>query len=193
MPDLTDTEILMLPGWHGSGPEHWQTFWEAAFPNMRRVAQTDWEAPRYADWAEHLTAAVSACRKPVILVGHSLGTTLVVRWALDHPVNKVAGAFLVAPTDIDRFVGEPGYNIVGFDPIILAPLPFPATVIASRNDDRVSFERAQAFATSWGARLVDAGHLGHMGSAAKLGLWPQGLVWFGQFLAALDPDCHPDR
>ena len=187
MLDLADFNILILPGWHGSGPEHWQTAWEAAFPSMRRVVQTDWESPHYIDWSQQLTAAVETCRKPVVLVGHSLGTTLAVRWAADHPDSKVAGAFLVAPTDIDRFAGSPGYAIHGFDPILMDPLPFPATVVASRNDDRVSFERARIFASSWGARLVDAGNLGHMGSAAKLGLWPQGLVWFGQFLATLHP------
>jgi hypothetical protein len=26
---------------------------------------------------------------------------------------------------------------------------------------------------------------GHLGSAAKLGLWPQGLVFFGQFVGTL--------
>ncbi len=190
MQDLTDFDILILPGWHGSGSEHWQTAWEAAFANMRRVAQGDWESPRYMDWSQRLTAAVENCKKPVILVGHSLGTTLVVRWAAEHPASRVAGAFLVAPTDIDRFVGSPGYNIQGFDHVLMAPLPFPSTVVASRNDDRVSFERAEVFASSWGAQLVDAGNLGHMGSAAKLGLWPQGLVWFGQFLATLDSDRH---
>ncbi|MDE2260327.1 MAG: serine hydrolase family protein [Betaproteobacteria bacterium] len=186
MNTLTDYDILILPGWHGSGPEHWQTAWEAEFPNMRRVIQENWEAPRYADWSQRLTEAAGTCKKPVILVGHSLGTTLAVRWALTHSAFTVAGAFLVAPTDIDRFVGDPEYDILGFDPILLAPLPFPAMVVASRNDERVSFERAKVFATAWKARLVDAGTLGHIGSAAKLGLWPQGLVWFGQFLASLE-------
>jgi hypothetical protein len=32
---------------------------------------------------------------------------------------------------------------------------------------------------------VDAGNLGHIGSAAKLGLWPFGLFYFGQFVGSL--------
>src|SRR3972149_6660062 len=64
-----------------------------------------------------------------------------------------------------------------------APLPFPSGVVASRDDDRVSFDRAEAFAVAWGSTLIDAGNHGHLGSAAQLGVWPSGLLWFGQFLA----------
>jgi predicted alpha/beta hydrolase family esterase len=97
----------------------------------------------------------------------------------------VAGAFLVATSDIDRLAGTPGHLMRGFDPIIMQRLPFPSVVLASHNDDRVTFERAEAFASAWGSRLVDVGALGHIGAAAKLGLWPQGLVWFGQFIASV--------
>jgi predicted alpha/beta hydrolase family esterase len=33
---------------------------------------------------------------------------------------------------------------------------------------------------------VDAGNLGHIGSASKLGLWPFGLFHFGQFIGSLE-------
>lgn len=183
MRDLSEFDILILSGWHNSGPEHWQTHWEAAFPNMRRVEQDDWETPVYADWARRLTEAVAQCERPILLVAHSLGTALVVRWSREADTRAVGGAFLVAATDVDRLAGEP---IHGFSPAILQPLPFPSFVVASHDDERVSFERARSFASAWGSRLVDAGHLGHMGSAARLGLWPRGLVWFGQFIASVD-------
>ena len=183
--DLHDFDVLILPGWKNSGPEHWQTHWESAFPHMRRVLQADWDAPRYADWATRLTAAVAGCRSPVLLVAHSLGTALVTRWAQESDTRAIAGAFLVAATDMDRFEGKDGNPYQGFAPLLLKPLPFPAWVIASRNDERVDFERARAFANAWGAHCVDAGLLGHMGSASRLGVWPQGLVWFGQFIASL--------
>jgi uncharacterized protein len=54
----------------------------------------------------------------------------------------------------------------------------------------VSFGRAQAFASAWGSTLIDAGNLGHMGSAAKLGVWPARLAWFGQFVASLGLGHH---
>ena len=67
--------------------------------------------------------------------------------------------------------------------MIAAPLPFSSMVLASRNDYRVSFERAKFFADAWGSIFVDAGSLGHMDT--ELGLWPHGLVWLGQFVGTL--------
>lgn len=185
MRDLNDFDILILPGWHNSGPDHWQTHWEAAFSNMRRVDQADWEAPIYSDWSRRLTEAVNSCKRPVLLIAHSLGTALVVRWSQEADTQAVAGAFLVATTDVDRFAQEPGNPVLGFDPIIMKPLPFPSVVLASHNDERATFGRSETFASAWGSRLIDVGAIGHIGSAAKLGLWPQGLVWFGQFIASI--------
>lgn len=185
---LEDFDVLILPGVGGAGPDHWQTFWQRAFPSFRRVLQDNWELPVYGDWALRLSDAVNAAKKPVMLVGHSLGTCLTVRWANENPTlaRKVVGAFLVATTDIDRFEGKGGTPATGFAPIILEPLPFPALIVASHNDERVSFERASEFANAWGATLADVGDAGHIGSAAKLGVWPTGLVLLGQFIATLN-------
>jgi uncharacterized protein len=187
MHDLTEFTILILPGVGGSGAEHWQTAWERAFPTFLRVEQVDWDKPVYAEWSARLSEAVAQSTRPVVLVAHSLGTSLTMRWALDQPAlaPKVAGAFLVAPTDRDRFDGASDSPVRGFGKMILERLPFPSAVVASRNDDRVSFARAEAFAAAWGSTLIDAGNNGHMGSVAKLGDWPFGLLSFGQFLASL--------
>jgi predicted alpha/beta hydrolase family esterase len=183
--ELKDFSVLILPGLGGSGPDHWHTAWERAFPDFARVEQRDWDAPDYAEWAPRLTAAVKQAPRPVLLVAHSLGTSLAMRWSFDHPAAaaKVAGAFLVAPTDRDRTDRVPPSR--GFGPMILKRLPFPSMVVASRDDDRVSFGRARQFAGAWGSTFIDASNLGHMGSAQKLGVWPAGLVWLGAFLASL--------
>ena len=187
MQDLNNYNVLIVPGVGGSGAEHWQTFWEDAFPQFQRVQQADWDKPVYAEWAACLSAAVEKSTKPVVLVGHSLGTSLTMRWSLDNPAlaKKVADAFLVAPTDRDRFANVPDSPVQGFGNMLLKPLPFPTAVVASRDDDRVSFERAKVFADAWGASFTDAGSHGHLGSAAQLGLWPFGLVSFGQFIGSL--------
>lgn len=189
MRDIKDLTILILPGVTGSGAAHWQTAWEQAFPGFERVEQTDWDHPVYADWSARLTAAVVQSARPVVLVAHSLGTSLVMRWAFEQPAlgqKKVAGAFLVAPSDRDRFDGAPDAPVRGFAPMLMTRLPFQSVVVASRDDDRVSFARAAAFAEAWGSTLIDAGNQGHMGSAAQLGIWPYGLLCFGQFLGSLD-------
>jgi predicted alpha/beta hydrolase family esterase len=188
MRSLDDFTILLLPGLGGSGPDHWHTAWQQAFPGMQRVEQADWEKPVYPDWSARLTEAVTRTERPAVLVAHSLGTSLTMRWAFEQTglAARVAGAFLVAPTDRDRFDASGASPVKGWGPMILKRLPFPAMVVASRNDDRVSFERAREFAAAWGASFVDAGNLGHIGSAARLAQWPFGLFHFGQFVGSLD-------
>eukprot|EP01035_Chromulina_nebulosa_P068504 gene68504-93870_t len=56
------------------------------------------------------------------------------------------------------------------------PLPFPTTVVASRTDPYVTFERAEAFAADWGSRLVDLGDAGHINILSGHGLWLDGLT-----------------
>jgi len=187
MRNISEFDVLTLPGWQGSGPDHWQTHWEGALPAVRRVHQNDWQQPVYADWSRTLTAAVAACTQPVIIVAHSLANALVARWAQEKGAGQVAGSFMVAPSDIGRFVGTPQLVATGFDPLVLERLPFPAVVLASRNDERVALAHARHFAMCWGADFMDVGNLGHIGSAAKLGVWPQGLICLGQFIATLKP------
>src|SRR3954466_6033914 len=98
MRDIRDFDVLILPGRDNAGPDHWQTHWEQAFPSMRRVHQAEWRKPAFADWSQGLSEAVEQCRKPVLLVAHSLGSSLVMRWAEEAKVGAVTGAFLVAPS-----------------------------------------------------------------------------------------------
>lgn len=178
--------VLILPGWHNSGPDNWQSHWERAFPSMQRVIQDDWERPDYARWAERLSDRIMQCDRPVILIAHSLGTSLATRWAEAGDTGRVAGAFLVAPTDRDTDAALANSAITGFAPMRLKTLPFPSMVVASNNDPHVNPERARQFAQAWGSRYIDIGSSGHIGASEKLGLWPQGLVLFGRFLADIE-------
>jgi predicted alpha/beta hydrolase family esterase len=162
---------LVLPGYLGSGPEHWQTRWEAADPAFRRVEQADWDRPRLSDWLDALDEAVAAEPGPVVLVGHSLGCVLTAHWAAARPASAVAGAFLVAPADIER-AGVP--ELENFCPVPLQRLPFPSIVVASTDDPWCTPERTRLFADAWGARLEFTGAHGHLNSDSGLGDWPFG-------------------
>ena len=188
MRDLRDFDILILPGWHNSGPGHWQSEWQAAFPNMTRVEQSDWETPVYSDWAANRADAVARCSRPILLIAHSLGTSLVMRWAQEGDVRLVAGAFLVAASDRDRFDNEPNAPIRGFAPMLTRPLPFPSVLLASRDDHRVTYERVRFFADAWGSTFVDTGNLGHEFRVRHMAT---GLVWLGQFIGSLPKKSNP--
>lgn len=169
------TGILLIPGLWNSGPEHWQSYWERARADCRRIQQRDWETPRCSDWVGVLEAAVGGAAGPVVLAAHSLGCTLVARWAAvsRHP-GKVRGALLVAPSDVEAPSYPPGTS--GFAPMPLQPLPFRSIVVFSTDDEYVTPERAALFANAWGSRIVSAGAKGHLNSASALGMWPEGFA-----------------
>jgi len=87
--------ILIVPGLHGSEPGHWQSQWQAQLPDAERVEQADWGAPDLDIWLAALAAHVR--RRPgAILVGHSLGATLIAHLSARHPELDVGGALLGA-------------------------------------------------------------------------------------------------
>ncbi|MEZ5923847.1 MAG: alpha/beta hydrolase [Hyphomicrobiaceae bacterium] len=186
-----DIDILIVPGWTNSGPEHWQTRWERKLANARRVEQADWDRPVCADWVARIVDAVRQAKRPVVLIAHSCGVSAVVHAAPKLLPDKVAGALLVAPPDYESAARwtEPGSDWLvresGFHPVPTAPLPFPSMVIASRNDPFASYEMAQEMALDWGSDIVDAGQSGHLNTVSGHGPWPEGLLKLGQFLKRL--------
>jgi uncharacterized protein len=177
-----DADILLVPGLTNSGPDHWQSRWEARLSTARRIEQGDWERPRCADWVAAIEAAVAAAERPVVLVAHSLGVVAVAHAA--PRLGPVRGAFLVGLPDIEDADVLPDLD-AGFLPIPRAPLPFPAVLVASRTDPHAAYERAADFAGAWGAELVDAGDSGHLNSESGHGPWPEGLMRFAGFLKGL--------
>lgn len=164
-------KTLIIPGLGGSGRGHWQDWWLRNDPNAVLVAQSNWRRPCPEAWTERLTEAVEAYPYSW-LVAHSLGVPLVTRLAARRLDLRIAGALLVAPADVEK--AEEAGPIRAFGPLSQAPLPFPATVVASRNDSWMPFRRARAFASAWRAQLVDYGHSGHINIAAGFGPWPDG-------------------
>ena len=168
---MSAAPVLILPGLFNSGPEHWQSRWEAAHPEFTRVMQDDWERPRCADWIARLDAAIRAT-PDAVLVTHSSSCALVAHWVAAGGGGRVHAALLVAPSDPEA----PSYpeGPTGFAPMPLPRLPFPSIVVASSDDQYVTIDRARLFAESWGGRFVTIGAAGHINSQSSLGDWPAG-------------------
>ena len=181
---LSGFDFLILPGRNNSSASHWQSHWLQLFPNSSRILQAGWETPDHKDWLRRLDDAVASAPRKAVLIAHSLSTIAAVKWAGAASAEKrakVAAVFLASPTDEEN--ADPSFDAVRpFAPIPQKPLPFPALVAASRNDPRVTFERARQFASAWEARLADVGELGHIGDDVDLGVWPLGLLLLGQLL-----------
>jgi len=186
MPNLLQSfDFLLLPCRDNASPDHWQSHWEAHFPNMTRVVQDEWVSPKFGPWAQRLDEYLTRATRPVVLIAHSLGTSLIMHWAARNPAAPISGAFMVAPSDRGTADIWPDASASGFAPMRLDPLPFPSMVLSSRNDPYVAFDRAAVFADSWGSDLVDMGDAGHMGNSDRLGIWLEGLFHLGSFVGRL--------
>lgn len=182
----SEIDILIVPGWTNSGPDHWQSRWQRHFKTARRIEQTDWDKPVCAEWTANIVSAVESATRPAVLVAHSCGVAAVVHAASRLSRSRVAGAFLVAPADLEDSDTWPAVH-GGFTPLPMMPLAFPSRLIGSSDDPHCSVERAKAFAAAWGSDLSIISNSGHINTASGHGPWPEGLLTFGLFLRSLGP------
>jgi predicted alpha/beta hydrolase family esterase len=176
---LISTPVLILPGYGGSGPGHWQSLWERAHPDFRRVEERDWDVPDRTEWVAALDKAVKASGPETLLVAHSLACLQVVHWALQNGKReertrlRIRGALLVAVPD----PASPVFPEVArsFAPVPRLPLPFPSVVVGSSNDPFATPEFTEACARAWGAHRVSIGPAGHINADSGLGEWRKGL------------------
>ena len=172
---MNSHDVLLLPGWQDSGPEHWQSRWETLH-GYERVTQHDWMRPLRGDWIARLEEVLLQRSQPALLVAHSLGCLLVAAWAA-HSGNThlVKGALLVAPGDAERDELRP--VLASWSPIPLQPLPFKSILVGSRNDPYCTPLRARQFASAWGCDFIDYGEKGHINAESGLAAWPEGHQW----------------
>lgn len=182
---------MIVPGWSSSGEDHWQTRWQRSLRTARRVEQGDWVRPNRDKWVGTLISTIAKIEGdlPLVIVAHSLGVATLAHAARELPAATIAGAFLVAPSDVDRAATWPvtegcmfDAEACGFAPMPVGAMPFPSHVIASSNDPYCSLARAKALAQQWGATLSEAGDAGHINIASGHGPWPEGLMQLGWFL-----------
>ena len=182
---MSPTNVLILPGWLNSGPDHWQSRWERTH-GYQRVEQHDWQRPLRGDWIARLEDVLLNCTEPAVLVAHSLGCLTVAAWAA-HSQNThlVKAALLVAPPDTAR---EDIKQVLPGWLVPLQKLPFKTVVFASSNDPFCNFDQAQRFASSWGSTLINVGARGHINADSNLCDWPEAHLELQQLVALLQAD-----
>jgi predicted alpha/beta hydrolase family esterase len=178
---------VVIPGWQGSGPGHWQSWLEdelrAAGRETRRPAFADLDRPDLADWCAALKTVVADLPPDGYdVVAHSLGAVL---W-LHHVAGPggsplAARVLLVAPP-------SPHTGIVEIAAFFPPPLDIDTvrrgadgTVLVAGDDDPYLPE---GIATAYGVPLKIATTVipggGHLNTDAGYGEWPAVLAWCGR-------------
>lgn len=168
----TRVDLVLVPGFKNSGPEHWQSLWEAHSPAFLRITQKRWDNPDVDLWVDAIRRLLATRDRPAILIGHSLGALASICVAADHHPH-VAGLMLVATARPSRFEA--------MDRVPHHALDVPAMMIASQNDPMMRFTRAEYWSRVWNADLIDLGEAGHINAEAGFGLWWQGLEMLLRF------------
>jgi predicted alpha/beta hydrolase family esterase len=178
---------VVLPGWNGSGPGHWQTWLEGqlagADRQTLRPAFADLDHPDPADWLAALRGALAGLPADGFdVVAHSLGAVL---W-LHHvagPENspRAARVLLVAPPSPRTAIEE----IAAFFPppmdVDTVRRGADGTVLVAGDDDPYLPE---GIASAYGLPLKIATtivpHGGHLNVDAGYGEWPAVADWCGR-------------
>ena len=160
---VSDATILALPGTAPLDDAHWIGRW------TRRLS-TALPVPAGTNGDDPLPGLIDGAPGPVVVLAYREGIERLVSHADAHPVRA---AFMVGPrggTAMEERVD---------------PLPFPSILVASRDDPRCPFDRAEMMGARWGSLFVDAGEAGELGTASGRGPWPEGLLTFARFLSNL--------
>jgi predicted alpha/beta hydrolase family esterase len=167
---MSDVPFIIVPGWKGSEPEHWQSLWQEKY-GCARVNQDDWLYPKLDSWVNQLDLAIAKVSSPPVLIAHSLGVITVVHWASSSN-QKIRGALLVAPPDLEQ--KDTPSQLFDFFPFPKEKLPFRSILVASSNDPYCTLARASELSHFWGSEWVNLGASGHINVEAGFGFWPEG-------------------
>jgi len=171
--------LVIVPGLHGSGAEHWQSWLHGQIAGAVRVVQDEWNVPDLECWAERVATTVAGLGPgPHVIAAHSFGCLASVRAALHHPELDIAQLLLVAPAEPSRFDAA--------QRLPQTPLAMSSCVVASDNDPWMSATQAHAWALRWGSHWINLGNAGHINVDSGYGPFPLAREWAAGTLNRLD-------
>ncbi len=191
--------IFFIPGYHGSGPDHWQSWLQSRLADSSTLRDVDWESPDITAWTDQAHRQIAAVGKPVLIVAHSFGCLVAATVAAEKPLS-IAGIVFVAPADARRFAASGGLRNTRFDgtsgqitsvaDILPQALPYSvkSALIGSENDPWLKFSDALAIKQRWRSHFVDLGEVGHINTESGFGPWPSLLLQLQHLRAEAVPD-----
>lgn len=107
---------------HGAGPRSYGMMTEKWVPFLKKALGNDFQVfcppmpnpqfPQYSGWRDTIKETVSQIKGPLILVGHSLGGTILWKYLTEEAIpNQILGLYLIASP---YFSFDQGWNFQDF-------------------------------------------------------------------------------
>ena len=172
--------LVIVPGLHGSGAEHWQSWLHGQIDGAVRVEQDFWSVPDIERWADRIAETVDALGPgPHVIVAHSFGCLASLHATARYPGLGVAQILLVAPAEPTRF------NVAHLLP--QTRLAHDSCVVGSDTDPWMSATHARAWALRWGSDWINLGDAGHINTDSGHGPFALARDWTFAALRRLAP------
>ena len=177
---MSERLFLILHGWQGSGPDHWQTWLagrlghEAGYPDLPEP-----DTPWLDVWLEVLDAELARCRdRRCVVVCHSLSCVLWLHHAARTVGPPVERALLVAPpsqaVDNDDLHG---FFPLSVEPADLARAAASTRLVCSENDPYCPEGAVSVYGEPLGIETDLIPAAGHINPEAGYGPWPAVERW----------------
>jgi len=189
MSTTTDT-FLILHGWGGNKPAHWQEHLYAALTAagaaVRYPKMPEPGAPSLPAWSARLNEelATLAGAAPLTVVAHSLGAINWMHFAATATQTVADRVLLVAPPyvipEIPPTDAPPGVGAFFPPPLSAEGIERAARetqIIASDTDDYATFEQTKAYADRLQIPLHLLAGAGHISPYWGYGEWPWVIDW----------------
>lgn len=178
--------VLILHGWQGNGPAHWQTWLAGRLRDrgatVRYPDLPEPDTPELARWLDALGAELDALVSPAggetVVLCHSLGSLLWLHHAARMPATPVDRVLLVSPPSPALAVPE----LAEFLPAPLEQASLHAAAGSTRlvcaPDDPYCPEGAVfSYGLPLGLEFDEIAPGGHLNSDAGYGPWPAVEAW----------------
>jgi len=166
---MVTTPVLVLPG-YVTPSGHWQSRWEAADGNLRRVLQRDWLMPDRASGWRGSRREIAACAAPRC---SSPQSRLRARRASgEGRRGGIKAALLVAPADVE--VVAITWRRCRASRRCRSSAAFRASSSPQRRSVRDAGARGSLRAPRGAGRLVTLTRAGHVNTDSGFGPWDEG-------------------
>jgi uncharacterized protein len=195
---------FILPGWQNSGPDHWQSLWEAELSRAgyaERVIQHDWMRPLRGDWITKLEDQILSINERLPQGGRALEAKNAFKNTFKNEFSNdqkdiiliahslgchLVSAWAALSKNTHRIKGallvappdgtreDFPQELKSWRPPVLQKLPFPSICVISANDPFCDQQSGKEMAAAWCSQLIELGNAGHINAESGLGHWPQG-------------------